>query len=244
MSHGDGFKERSDPGSDQAELVADAEVEILSIEGASELGEAEQSPPSVLTGNFTAVTARSGVEASEASTAPDASRLQELEERYLRLLADFDNFRKRSDREREEARRHGLTAALRELLPVLDNLERALASAVEGSDSGELVRGVELILRQLADSLRRLGVSPVPGVGTRFNPELHEAVAQEDSDGVREVTVVAEFQRGYWLGDRLLRPALVRVAVPAGDSAHQQRDSGRSGSAGEMPKPARGGEEL
>lgn len=192
------------------------EIQILSIEGQSE-GEREQEA-SGTEAHAGEPPPERAVEPREGPTgeypAAEAMRLRELEERYLRVLADFDNYRKRSQREIEEAARRGLVDGLRELLPVLDNLERALAAAVEGSSSDELVRGVQLIVRQLADALRRLGVTPVAGVGNRFDPEVHEAVVQEESNGVLEPTVVAEFQRGYRLGDRLLRPALVKVATP------------------------------
>jgi molecular chaperone GrpE len=100
---------------------------------------------------------------------------------------------------------------MRDLLPVIDNLERALAAPGTAED---LRGGVELIARQFAEVLRRFGLTEVPALGQPFDPRVHEAVSREESDEVDRPTVVAEFQRGYWLNDRLLRPAMVRVAVP------------------------------
>jgi molecular chaperone GrpE len=137
--------------------------------------------------------------------------LAEAGDRYLRLRADFDNYRKRVERERDDGSRRQLAEILLELLPVIDNLERAAAAAGTLDD----VRGgVEMIHRQFAELLRRFGLAEIPALGLPFDPHLHEAVAREESGAVRAPTVVGEFQRGYWLNDRLLRPALVRVAVP------------------------------
>lgn len=231
MSQWEGSEERA--GFETATEPSENDIEILSIEGESESdAEPASSSAAAVTGEGSST---SETEPSALSQPGHSERrkFEELESRHLRLLADFDNFRKRVDRELEEARRRGLTEALSELLPVIDNLERALAAAAEGSSVGELLRGVELILRQLGDALRRLGVTPVPGVGTRFNPEVHEAIAQEPSSSVSESTVVAEFRRGYQLGERLLRPALVRVAVPTSGavtsaSPPERADSGES----------------
>jgi molecular chaperone GrpE len=139
------------------------------------------------------------------------SELAVERERYLRLRADFDNFRKRAERERGEIERYALAEPARELLPVVDNLERALAA--QGS-SEDLRRGVEMILRQLEELLRRFGLTPVAALGERFDPSVHEAVMREESGEVSLPTVVAELQRGYRLNDRLLRPAMVKVVLP------------------------------
>jgi molecular chaperone GrpE len=135
-------------------------------------------------------------------------------ERSLRLRADFDNYRKRTERERADIERFALADALRDLLPVVDNLERALGAQGGQGDSVDLRRGVEMIVRQLHEILKRYGLSPIPAVGERFDPAVHEAVFQEESDVVAAPTVAAELQRGYRLNDRLLRPSLVKVAVP------------------------------
>lgn len=138
--------------------------------------------------------------------------IADLRDRSMRTLADFDNFRKRSERERQEARRYALLDPLRDLLTVVDNLERALSA--EGS-AEDLKRGVEMTLQGLRDLLRRHGVTEVKATGAIFDPAVHEAVSREEDPAVELPTVVAELQRGYRLHDRLLRPAMVKVGVPA-----------------------------
>jgi molecular chaperone GrpE len=134
-----------------------------------------------------------------------------LQDRLLRLAAEFDNYRKRVDRDRRDQADAAVASAVEDLLPIVDSLERAL-DAPAGSDAESYRQGVELIHRQMLDLLRRRGVTPVESVGTDFNPELHQAVAHEVSPDHREGEIVEEFRRGYKLGDRLLRPAMVKVA--------------------------------
>ncbi len=142
--------------------------------------------------------------------------LAELRDKLLRQRADFENYRKRLLREREEGERVALAEPLRELLPVVDNLERA--ATAQGSPD-DLRRGVELIGRQMTEVLRRFGLAEIPAVGLPFDPRLHEAVAREEDPTVERPTVAAEYQRGYWLNDRLLRPAMVRVVLPPEERA-------------------------
>jgi molecular chaperone GrpE len=141
----------------------------------------------------------------------EISRFKEL---YLRKLADFDNYRKRQEREIDEFRRYANAELLRDCLPVLDNLERALA--VPGGTGAGLREGVELVLRQFKDVLGRHGLSEVDPVDQPFDPTLHEAISRNEVSGVDEPTVVQVLQKGYLLGERLIRPALVIVAVPVG----------------------------
>jgi len=156
------------------------------------------------------------VEDDDAPAGGDSpSAAAEAQERYLRLRADFENFRKRVERDRGEQARRALFAPMSELLPVVDNLERALGTQSEGADFRQ---GVELIHRQLLETLRRFGLSEIPADGLPFDPRVHEAVAREESREVDRPTVIDELQRGYWLNERLLRPAMVRVAVPADDA--------------------------
>lgn len=140
-----------------------------------------------------------------------AREVEELRSRSVRTLADFDNFRKRNERERDEIRRYAATEAIREFVGVVDNLERALTA---GGSADDLKRGVELIARQMQEALRRVGVQEVAAQGAPFDPAVHEAVSREESDQVTTPTVIAALQRGYLLYDRLLRPAMVRVAMP------------------------------
>ncbi len=134
-------------------------------------------------------------------------------ERYLRLYADFENLKKRVERERIEHRLRATESLLARLLPVLDNFERALA-ARGGEES--LRSGVQMIYRQLFDELRREGLRPVEALGQAFDPTVHEAVATTSDSGLPAHTVVGELQRGYFFGDRLLRPSLVRVQTDDG----------------------------
>ena len=139
---------------------------------------------------------------------------QQLRDRYLRTLADFENFRKRNEREKADFFKHALGNVLRDLLPVLDNFDRALEHA-EGGD--EFHKGVLLIYKQLFDVLQKHGLKPIDEVGVHFDPNIHEAVIREEDDSVPSHTVVAVLQKGYFLHDRLLRPALVKVAVGGPD---------------------------
>ena len=140
--------------------------------------------------------------------------MAELNERIIRLTADFDNFRKRAQREKDEARQFANQGLLEKLLPVLDNFEMAL-TAVKDADPS--VRdGVQMILDQLLGVLKESGVEPVDAMGQLFDPNLHEALSQEETTEVEEGIVVQQVQRGYKLNDRLVRPARVVVAKAPG----------------------------
>lgn len=139
-----------------------------------------------------------------------ATERDQLKDQLLRLYAEFDNYRKRVARQAEENRKAAAEDLLRELLSVADHLQMALVHAEGASEA--LVRGVDMVLRQLMDLLERNGVKPIAALQAAFNPELHEAVMQRECRDVPPSTVVEEFQRGYLLGDRLLRPAKVVVS--------------------------------
>jgi len=155
-------------------------------------------------------------DASAVETAPDTSELQrqrdEYYERLLRKSAEFDNYRKRIERERQQVTEAAAADLLTELLPLVDDLERALKVDVGAKDVDAYRRGVELIHRQLLEVLRKRGVRPLDVVGADFDPHYHQAVAHEHVEGRREGEVTEEFAKGYMLGDRLLRPAMVKVA--------------------------------
>jgi molecular chaperone GrpE len=152
-----------------------------------------------------------------ASPAPaDASELQKQRDQYydmlLRKSAEFDNYRKRVERERQTLADAAAASIIEELLPLVDDLERAL-KADTGSEATESYRkGVELIHRQLLDVLRKRGVRPIDSLGAEFDPHYHQAVSHEPAEGRRDNEIIEEFRRGYLLGDRLLRPAMVKVA--------------------------------
>ncbi|HLX83520.1 MAG TPA: nucleotide exchange factor GrpE [Terriglobales bacterium] len=132
-----------------------------------------------------------------------------LLDRLARLQAEFDNARKRAVREQQEFREFAAADAIRNFLPILDSFERALKV---GGDSGEFRNGVELIYRQFQDALLKTGVQPIAAVGQMFDPRVHEAVEMVDTTEVPDHQVMEEFQRGYKYKERLLRPAMVRVA--------------------------------
>lgn len=133
----------------------------------------------------------------------------QLLDRLARLQADFDNYRKREARERTEYRDYALVNAIEQFLPVLDNFQLALRS--QGT-ADQLRSGVDLIVRQMEEILRALGVQPVPTSESRFDPRMHEAIEMVDREDLPDQQVMEEVRRGYTLRDRLLRPALVRVA--------------------------------
>jgi molecular chaperone GrpE len=143
------------------------------------------------------------------------SEVDSYRDRYARLQAEFDNFRKRNLREQKEFREYALAEAIKQLLPILDSLDRA--SKVQESASAEEVRaGVELIDRQFHDVLTKLGVEPIPAKGQRFDPNLHQAIQAVETTEAEDGEVLDELARGYRLRDRVLRPAMVRVAQNPG----------------------------
>ncbi len=145
----------------------------------------------------------------------DASALQrerdDLYDRLLRKSAEFDNYRKRVDKERREQAEWAAADVLTDVLAVLDDFDRALSAEVP-AQAKSYAEGFELIHRQLVELLRKRGVTPIESLGVDFDPHFHQAVAYEESPGAREGEIVGELRKGYKLGDRLLRPAMVRVA--------------------------------
>ena len=158
-------------------------------------------------------TAEPAEEPIENNEPVDAAELKKQRDDYydrlLRKTAEFDNYRKRTDRERQQLSEAAAADLLTELLPLVDDMERALRA--EGSDE-RIRKGVELIHKQLLEILRKRGVRPIEALGADFDPHYHMAVAHEHADDKREGEVIEEFRRGYTLGDRLLRPAMVKVA--------------------------------
>ncbi len=148
--------------------------------------------------------------------------IAELRDRSTRALADFDNYRKRVDREREEERRFAAFEMIQEFLPVIDNLERALASDGPADD---LKAGVELILRQMHDLLRSQSVRRVLAEGEEFDPKVHDAVSRHEDSEVEVPTVSEELQSGYLMHDRLLRSSIVKVAMPVDKESIDDSDS-------------------
>ena len=187
---------------DDAYVIEDTGETVADIEQEMELA-AQQAAGTATSG--------AGGEGSEAIDAENRS----LRDRYMRTLADFENFRKRSEREKTDFFRYALAGTIKDLLPILDNFDRALEHASEGD---EFHKGVSLIYKQLFDMLQKHGLKPIEESGVRFDPYLHEAVVREEDPSVPSHTVVGILQKGYFLDDRLLRPALVKVAVGGPES--------------------------
>jgi molecular chaperone GrpE len=155
--------------------------------------------------------------AAAASLDEQMATLQRERDEYYNLLlrarAEFDNYRKRVDRERLELIETASADLLHDLLPIVDDLERALAAPADAEAAEPYRRGVELIHRQLLELLRQRGARPVEALGATFDPHLHQAVAHEPAPGRRDGEIIEEYRRGYTLGNRLLRPSMVKVAA-------------------------------
>ena len=158
----------------------------------------------------------SATAADDAPQAADAAELTKQRDDYydrlLRKTAEFDNYRKRTDRERQQLAEAAAADLIKDLLPLVDDLERALKADPDSDAGTGIRRGVELIYKQLLDTLRKRGVTPIEALGQDFDPHFHQAVTYEPAEGRRDGEVIEEFTRGYMLGDRLLRPAMVKVA--------------------------------
>jgi molecular chaperone GrpE len=160
--------------------------------------------------------------------------IAELKDKYLRALADADNIRKRMRQQSEETIRLQRENLLRDLLPITDNLERAVEAARGGGNGKPIVEGVEMVLRSLLDFLRNQGVSPRESVGRPFDPQFHEAVDHVESGEHPPNTVISEFHRGYQVGERVLRPARVAVAkAPANEGSPRKNGEDGGGGGGE-----------
>ncbi len=198
--------ERSRP-ADPADAEEIEILEVVGVDGESGAAPAEEEVEVVFD--------EKGEPDEAPPASPEAKEDAASRERLIRLQADFENLKKRIEREREDFYRHATGCLVARLLPVLDGLERALASGSAAAAGEGLRDGVALIHRQLLDELRKEGLRPVEALGQPFDPELHEAVATDASCGLPPGTVVEELRRGYLFHDRLLRPALVRVSVEA-----------------------------
>ncbi|MHA6483707.1 nucleotide exchange factor GrpE [Paenibacillus sp. strain BS8-2] len=141
-----------------------------------------------------------------------AKQAEENQQRYLRAQADFDNFRRRTAKEKEDLAQYASMKLIDQLVPIVDNFERALAAASVNSDFDSLAKGVDMIFRQLSQTLEAEGLKPIEAVGQPFNPEFHQAIMQVESDQYEEGYVVEEVQKGYMLKEKVLRPAMVKVS--------------------------------
>ncbi|WP_062248319.1 nucleotide exchange factor GrpE [Fischerella sp. NIES-3754] len=153
------------------------------------------------------------------------AQLEERSSQYMRIAADFENYRKRTIKEKEDLEAQAKRNAITELLPVVDNFERA-RSQIKPQNDGEMAihKSYQGVYKLLVDSLKRLGVSPMRPEGQPFDPNLHEAVMREPTDEYPEGTVLEELVRGYYLGDRVLRHAMVKVAAPKEDTPSSEEN--------------------
>lgn len=154
----------------------------------------------------------SSAEGSNTEAEALRAELEEQQQRLLRAQADFDNFRRRTQKEKEELGKYASAKLITELLPVIDNFERAIASGEQGTDVSSYAKGVEMIFRQLEGVLGNEGLKAMETVGEPFNPDFHQAIMQVESDEHEEGIVVEEVQKGYMLKDKVLRPAMVKVS--------------------------------
>lgn len=155
-----------------------------------------------------------GVTAEEESVDETEELRKQLEaeqNKYLRLLADYDNFKRRTQKDREIANKFRSQSLLADLLPVLDNFERALSLQTTSEESASLLKGVEMVQKSLTEAVSREGLEEIKAVGEPFDPNFHQAVMQEKDDSAEAGTVLQELQKGYILKGRVLRPAMVKV---------------------------------
>jgi molecular chaperone GrpE len=151
-------------------------------------------------------------EEEEAALTQLQSDLERFRDLALRSQADFDNYRKRSAREKEDAVKFANASLLERLIPIIDNFELGLAAAAGGSDKSPIVTGMSMVAKPLNDFLADFGVTPIDATGQKFDPNLHEAIAHENDPKVPEGTVIRQVRKGFKLKDRLLRPANVIVS--------------------------------
>ena len=160
----------------------------------------------------------------EQAPAAPAEEVQAPADQYLRLAAEFENYKKRAQKDQLEYIKYANERLLRDLLPVLDNLQRALEHAQQPGSTNGLVEGVGLTCKQYMETLSRFGVKPIPSVGLPFDPAVHQAVAMVDAkEGQEPNTIVAEHEKGYYLYDRVLRPAMVTVAASNKAAENQEQ---------------------
>ncbi|WP_374718629.1 nucleotide exchange factor GrpE [Parageobacillus toebii] len=150
--------------------------------------------------------------AANAKIAELEAKIKEMENRYLRLYADFENFRRRTKIEMEAVEKYRAQSLVSNLLPALDNFERALKIEADNEQAKSILQGMEMVYRSILDALKKEGVEVIEAVGKPFDPNLHQAVMQAEDSNYEPNTVVEEFQKGYKLKDRIIRPAMVKVS--------------------------------
>lgn len=210
----DGSRKQTEPGQAQASAggpaVGNDETQVLEAAGenaGSAPGDAAERSPEEL---------RAALERA-------LKEKEELQEQLLRLRADFENFRKRAAKERADTIQFGNEALLKDLLPVIDNIERVLSSSLKEQDWKGLQEGIRLVLTEIRKTLAQRGLEAIPAVGAPFDPNVHEAIQRIETADATTATVLEECQKGYLYRGRLLRPSLVVVAVPPESGEGQER---------------------
>lgn len=210
-------------------------VKVLSPEEDDPIRPSEDSPGPVAENGrdgadatSTAVKNRSGARVKELETVLEAKEKESKEnyDRLLRVTAEFENYKKRMAREMDDFRKYANQSLIKEMLSVVDHIELALQAASAGGPDNKMSEGLTLTLKELLRILEKFNVTPFDAVGKPFNPEFHEAILREATDDFSETTVVREMQKGYMINQRLLRPALVAVAVPKEKTGRKDADDG------------------
>lgn len=205
-------------------ILSREEADVNTASGASDMaktdpGDADEAAEKVV------ASAEEVLKDLESRLEAKEKEFKETYDRLLRLTAEYENYKKRTAREMDDFRRYANQSLLKEMLSVVDHIELALQAADDAGPDKSLAQGLNLTLKELLRILEKFNVKPIDAVGKPFNPEFHEAILRESSDGLSETTVVREMQKGYMIHQRLLRPSLVVVAVPksaAGENGAEQ----------------------
>jgi molecular chaperone GrpE len=185
----------------------------------------DDKPPKSESGEAANVDPENALKKMEAQFEAKEAEAKETYDRLLRVSADFENYKKRSSREMEEFRKYANQSLLKEMLSVVDNLELAIHSSNDGKKADQtLIEGLNLTLNEILRVFEKFNVKPIEAQGKSFDPAYHEAVMREETDDYPENSVISEFQKGYLIHDRLLRPAMVVVATPKTTTRKDKED--------------------
>ena len=195
----------------EAEAKAEAEAEAAETADAKDTEATEQEDTKATEKEDTKATEKEDTKAAEKEDTKAAEKIAALQDQVLRQMAEFDNFRKRTEKEKEQSFSNGAASVVEKLLPIIDNFERAIASRKEDTDAA-YADGVEMIYKQFNTVLEGLGIKAIEAVGKEFDPSLHNAVMHIDDENYGENEVVEELQKGYTYGDTVLRHSMVKVA--------------------------------
>lgn len=197
------------------------ETASLPIDDEPEASEAEESGADAESEATPSAEAFASLEAKYEEYKAKSEEHEERQDQMLRTIAEFDNSKKRAEREKEEFLKYALESFVKDLIPTVDSVERAIASTKESKDFDALVEGIEMIYKQLLSALEKRGVAPIEAVHEPFDPMQHEAVMHIESEDVPENRVIEEWQRGYMLHNRVIRPSMVSVSKGKGEKVEK-----------------------